>query len=101
MMSRLRFPLYIFFIATNFAVAQNTYSEDVAMPVGVQGNDSVHTPGRAWTQAKVQENFGAPISRRGPVGDPAITVWDYGEFSVYFEHDRVLHSVRHYQTAQN
>ena len=99
-MSRLGFPLYIA-IAASFTFAQHANAEDVAVPIGGQGDHNVQTPGRAWTQAKVQENFGSPLSRRGPVGDPAITVWNYGEFSVYFENDRVLHSVHHYQTAQN
>lgn len=36
----------------------------------------------------------APESRRSPVGDPPIsTRWDYGEFVVFFEYDKVIHSV--------
>jgi hypothetical protein len=29
----------------------------------------------------------------GPVGDPPITVWYYPAFNVYFEYNKVLHSV--------
>ena len=100
MMSRLGFPFYIFVAASSFLLAPTALSEDVAVPVGVQGSQSTQIPGRAWTQQKVQDNFGTPSSRRGPVGDPAITVWNYGSFSVYFEQNRVVHSVKHYQ-AQN
>jgi hypothetical protein len=32
-----------------------------------------------------------------PVGQPPITRWDYREFSVYFEYDHVINSVRHHQ----
>ena len=99
MMSRLGFPLYILLSAVALAGSQNIYSQNIAVPLGNQGNTSVQTPNRAWTQARVQENFGTPITRRGPVGDPSITIWEYATFSVYFEHDRVLHSVKHY-TAQ-
>jgi hypothetical protein len=43
--------------------------------------------------AAVQGRFGEPTQRRGTVGSPPITRWDYPQFSVYFEHDRVLHAV--------
>lgn len=50
-------------------------------------------PHRGSTMAAVEGQFGEPTSRHGAVGDPPITRWDYAQFSVYFEHDRVLHSV--------
>jgi hypothetical protein len=31
------------------------------------------------------------------VGQPPITRWDYASYSVYFEYDRVIDSVRHRQ----
>jgi len=53
----------------------------------------VEMPVRGATMARVQEVFGAPQSVSGPVGDPPITRWDYGNFVVVFEHNRVIHSV--------
>lgn len=50
-------------------------------------------PARGVTMASVERTFGAPTRREGPVGDPPITRWDYPDFSVYFEHDRVIHAV--------
>jgi hypothetical protein len=50
-------------------------------------------PSRGMTQARVEANFGAPESRRSAVGDPPISRWDYGEFVVFFEYDKVIHSV--------
>jgi hypothetical protein len=41
----------------------------------------------------VEARFGAPASRHAAVGDPPITRWDYAQFSVFFEHDKVLHAV--------
>ncbi len=45
------------------------------------------------TMSQVEARFGKPKAVKGPVGDPPITRWDYPKFSVFFEHDRVIHSV--------
>lgn len=50
-------------------------------------------PSRGMTQARVEAEFGSPDSRDAAVGDPPITRWDYADFAVFFEHDRVIHSV--------
>jgi hypothetical protein len=50
-------------------------------------------PNRGSTMATVESRFGAPSNRHAAVGIPAITRWDYPQFSVYFENDRVLHTV--------
>ena len=51
-------------------------------------------PERGRTMASVRARLGEPQRVRGPVGDPPITRWVYDEFTVYFEYDRVLHSVK-------
>lgn len=50
-------------------------------------------PDRGATAARVQNQFGAPVSKQPAVGDPPISSWEYADFTVYFEYDRVLHSV--------
>ena len=50
-------------------------------------------PARGMTKNQVEANFGAPHSIIGPIGDPAIYRWDYAQYSVFFEHNYVLHSV--------
>lgn len=50
-------------------------------------------PVRGMTQARVQESFGSPARRMPPVGDPPITRWEYAQFVVFFEYDRVIHAV--------
>ena len=50
-------------------------------------------PRRGSTMAEVESSIGRPQSTSGPVGDPPITVWHYPNFNVYFEYDKVLHSV--------
>ena len=76
----------------------STYAETVTIPLGQQGKAwGVETPRHGITKADVESRFGAPVSKRGPVGDPPIYTWDYGNFSVYFESDRVIHSVVKHQ----
>jgi hypothetical protein len=41
----------------------------------------------------VEKQFGAPTTRHPTVGKPPITRWDYPNFSVFFEGDRVIDSV--------
>jgi hypothetical protein len=41
----------------------------------------------------VEKQFGAPAEKHPTVGKPPITRWDYPNFSVFFEGDRVIDSV--------
>jgi hypothetical protein len=60
----------------------------------VQVRDSgVNTPKRGSTMSDVEAKFGAPSAKHDAVGAPPITRWDYPNFSVFFEHDRVIHAV--------
>lgn len=52
-------------------------------------------PPRGATMDTVRSRLGEPRTSTEPVGDPPITRWAYDEFTVYFEHDRVIHSVKH------
>jgi hypothetical protein len=52
---------------------------------------SVPAPGLSMQQ--VEQRYGAPAQMLAPVGDPPITRWVYDDFIVYFEYDRVIHSV--------
>ena len=55
--------------------------------------DQPGKPTRGMTQASVETNFGAPQNRRTAVGDPPISRWEYAEFVVFFEYDKVIHAV--------
>jgi hypothetical protein len=60
----------------------------------VQVRDSgVDTPKRGITMTQVEAKFGAPVTKHDAVGAPPITRWDYSNFAVFFEHDRVIHAV--------
>jgi hypothetical protein len=54
---------------------------------------NVARPTRGMHMTQVESKFGAPATRHPAVGSPPITRWDYADFSVFFEHDIVLHSV--------
>jgi hypothetical protein len=41
----------------------------------------------------VKAKFGSPVQEASPVGTPAITRWEYAGFVVFFENDKVLHTV--------
>jgi len=50
-------------------------------------------PSRGMTQARVEQEFGSPATKGSPVGEPPISRWEYPGFVVFFEYDRVIHSV--------
>lgn len=52
-------------------------------------------PHRGLTKIQVESKFGQPSAKSGPVGDPAIYRWDYDGYSVIFEDNYVIHSVKH------
>lgn len=52
-----------------------------------------NSPVRGMTKAQVESQFGAPRTKAGPVGIPAIYRWDYSDYSVFFENNHVLHAV--------
>jgi hypothetical protein len=43
--------------------------------------------------ATVEAQFGAPTERRGAIGEPPISRWEYPGFTVFFEHQLVIHAV--------
>ena len=66
---------------------------DTLRTPGIASNDDGSRPTRGMTQQRVEAEFGSPRSVRAPVGDPPISRWEYQDFVVYFEYDRVIHSV--------
>jgi hypothetical protein len=54
---------------------------------------SVKMPANGMTMKMVEKWFGKPTQKYPPVGDPPITRWEYPEYTVYFEYDKVITSV--------
>jgi hypothetical protein len=68
--------------------------------VDKQSAQSRPKPGMSMTS--VESTYGTPAQRHAAVGGavaqhPPITRWDYPSFSVYFEHDKVIHAVARHQ----
>jgi hypothetical protein len=71
-----------------------TFAETLVVNDQVMLRDStVDRPKRGSTMAEVEKHFGTPVEKHPTVGQPPITRWDYAGFSVFFEHDRVIHAV--------
>jgi hypothetical protein len=56
-------------------------------------SESAGRPARGMSMEKVEATFGAPTSRSPAIGEPPITRWEYPGYTVYFEHQFVIHTV--------
>lgn len=70
-------------------------AETVQVPIGqqAQGKWTMERPITGMAQSQVEARFGKPLDWRDAVGEPPISSWIYQDFVVYFEYDRVLHTV--------
>ncbi|HET8690611.1 MAG TPA: hypothetical protein VFM30_00615 [Steroidobacteraceae bacterium] len=84
-------PILRILVSVALLAATPALAETLATPAAPAAA-SDH-PGRGSTMATVESRFGPPSNRHAAVGNPPITRWDYPQFSVYFENDRVLHTV--------
>lgn len=50
-------------------------------------------PASGLSMKSVEQQFGSPINKNAPVGQPPITRWEYNDFVVVFERSTVVHSV--------
>jgi hypothetical protein len=66
---------------------------DTLVMDGVQPQDGSLYPMKGSVKSSVVASLGEPVSQSQPVGDPPISSWEYDAFVVYFEYDRVLHTV--------
>lgn len=77
-------------------------AETITIPIGQQQNriTSQTLPQPGADRSSVSRRFGEPSRRHPAIGQPPITRWDYPGFSVYFEYNHVVHSVRqHVKTS--
>jgi len=74
------------------SLVQPAFAETLSTTTGDPAAAS-DRPDRGSSMAAVQGRFGEPTNRHSAVGNPPITRWDYPQFAVYFENDRVLHAV--------
>lgn len=72
-------------------------AETLQIPIGQQGDEISGLPRMGESRQSVLERFGLADEEHPSVGQPPITRWNYRTFSVYFEYDHVINSVRHHQ----
>jgi len=71
-------------MSSNIVLADNGIYRDRA---------DIAVPNSGMTMEQVKTKFGQAQSTLPSVGNPPITRWDYNGFTVYFEHQHVVHSV--------
>ncbi|WP_196138022.1 hypothetical protein [Aliikangiella sp. G2MR2-5] len=71
------------------------HAQTQPVKVTQQSQKSVSKPGHGQSMEQVEAQFGEPLEKFAPVGEPPIIRWRYSEFTVYFEHDKVIHAVVH------
>lgn len=78
-----------------FSLPLAAIAEQVVIPIGQQSaeNQTIEKPARGISKDRVLVQFGEPLSKKSPVGQPPISSWEYPKFNVYFEYEHVLHSV--------
>lgn len=74
-------------------VSSSLQADVLTIPGHYEAERSSILPARGSSMDRVLAEFGEPVQRKDAVGDPPITEWDYGDFKVYFEYQRVLHTV--------
>jgi hypothetical protein len=87
----------LFVLALTLASAVGSADTLLIDGIAVDLQSASARPKSGTTMASVEATYGAPTQRHGAVGDPPITRWDYPGFSVYFEHELVIHSVARHQ----
>ncbi|PRB82201.1 phosphodiesterase [Pseudomonas sp. MYb185] len=89
-------------LVTTLFAATIVQAETLSIPLGQQAvSQQLDLPQRGTSTSAVQQRHGAPTTRHAAVGQPPISRWDYPGFSVYFEHDKVIHSVRQHIPTGN
>lgn len=82
-------------LATALFTTAAAQADTLTIPLGQQAAGQQQSlPQRGTSTSQVQRQHGEPVTRHAAVGQPPITRWDYAGFSVYFEYDHVVHSVR-------
>ena len=94
----MKIPCSIALLAAAMSVAPATVRADVLLVDRVQNEAVLPVPPRGISMDQVLARYGEPAERVAPVGGnkpqhPPITRWVYGDFTVYFENDKVIDSV--------
>jgi len=91
------FAFILMVISPLSMAAGHTQSISIGDPTMEPANspDGLLRPTKGMTMDSVTAKFGAPDEEIDAVGEPPITRWKYDGYTVYFEHNRVIHSAVH------
>ena len=79
-------------------IASGPVAADVLLIDSIESAPAMQTPRNGLSMAQVRQQFGDPAQEVPAVGEPPISRWEYDSYTVYFEHDLVLHSVIQHAT---
>lgn len=84
-----------FLLVLSLGLAMSVGAQNMDMSAADRSGtfDEAGKPTRGMTQDAVEANFGTPQDARDAIGDPPITRWEYANFVVFFEYDKVIHAV--------
>jgi len=91
-MTKLR-SVFVIALSLGLLGAVNAQNLDLSGSRASSTFDQPGKPTRGMSQDSVRADYGSPRSMTDAVGDPPISRWEYAGFVVFFEHDRVIHSV--------
>ena len=91
----MRFTSWLVSVAAALALSGPAFADELQVPSPAASAD---TPASGMSMDKVEAKYGAPSRRVPAVGggtqaQPPITRWEYPGFVVYFEHNKVVHTV--------
>lgn len=61
---------------------------------------AMDVPTEGTNKSAVESQYGSPSAKTPAVGEPPISSWEYADFTVYFEHDHVIHAVKKNEKKQ-
>ena len=87
-------PLLLTILMAATSAQADTFDVRQNAAAGSRGN----LPQRGLTMAQVEQRYGAPVDKMPTAGGdaprhPPINRWRYNGYTVYFERNRVIHSV--------
>ncbi len=82
--------IYLFVFSLVFSIS---HAEQVKIPGHSDSDIIMELPKKGDTMDNIRFKFGNPNNERFPVGNPPITQWEYNGFSVFFEHQHVIHAI--------
>ncbi|MCO1334792.1 hypothetical protein MO867_10615 [Microbulbifer sp. OS29] len=94
MFSRLRSGLTYLAGSMAILLALGAQATTIEVPASSPGGELTIEEVRGLKKDDVTSRLGDPLGIHGPIGEPAITRWEYSGFFVYFEQDTVLHTVK-------